>query len=86
MTRAELVGMLEVERHLPLPTHAEPEPVFEPDTAENQRRRCAALSRDLHTIAVRDRKGPMPVAPTRSAPGLRLVKKGLIFVADRSAA
>ena len=48
MTKDELLELLLIERHLPVPPPPpEAEPVFEPDTAENQKRRLATLNREF---------------------------------------
>ena len=83
MTKDELLELLLIERHLPVPPPPpEAEPVFEPDTAENQKRRLATLNREFAP----NRK-PVP-AVRRLDPdeGPRLVQRRGIWVADRSAA
>lgn len=88
MTKDELLEMLLVERHLPVPPPpSEPEPVFEPDTPENQRRRLATLNREVAAAA--PKRATKPIPPVRRIDpdaGPRMVQRRGVWVADRSAA
>lgn len=88
MTKDELLEMLLVERHLPVPPPpAEPEPVFEPDTLANQRQRLTTLAREVADAAPKRKRKPVP--PIRRIDpnaGPRMVQRRGVWVADRSAA
>lgn len=88
MTKDELLEMLLVERHLPVPPPPpEPEPVFEPDTRDNQRDRRAELTAAVKASTKKPRRKPIP--PVRRIDpdeGPRLVQHRGIWIADRNAA
>jgi hypothetical protein len=89
MNRAQLVELLSVERHLPLPPKPKPgltlnedwEVVIPRDSREMQHARQLELDTAVESFNHDQRN-----KERRSEAAPRLVKKGLIYVQDRSAA
>lgn len=79
MTKTELLELLLVERHLPLPTTPKPGEIYD-DPADQAARRA-----DLEAAVDSFEKDPGRKRPSQDEP-VKLVQRKGIWIADRSAA